>query len=138
MSLEEKVKQCRLESLTDMWNYAKENENKFKIQRLVIEEEVVVFLKDKLLVKGTYTSETNLQLTTGEEEKWSQEEVAKLKGQFDDGELKDIAFFPFDITYKPNNAKIKLLREANDKLYFKVFGNALTTKEKKVAFKMKK
>lgn len=137
MSLEEKVKEERLQLLTDMWNLAKENENKAKEQRLKTELEIESFVADKLSVKGTYTCETNLQLTTGESESWSQVEVTKLKNKFDEGELTDIPFFPFDIEYKPNNAKIKLLKEENEKLFFKTFGDALTTKSKKVAFKMK-
>lgn len=138
MSLEEKIKQEQLQLLTDMWKNAKDSENKFKEERLRIEEEAVAFLKDKLPTKGTYTAETNLQLTPSEEEKWNQEKVAELKEKFDDGQLNEIPFFPFDITYKPNSNKIKLLREVDEKLYFKIFGDALTTKPKKVSFKMKK
>jgi len=138
MSLEEKVKEEQLQSLTDMWSANKQKESEAKQARLKVEGEIEAFLADKLKEKGTYTAPTNIQLTTGESESWQQDEVSKLKNMFDEGELKDIPFFPFDIEYKPNNAKIKLLKEADSKLFFKTFGIALTTKPKKVAFKMKK
>ena len=138
MSLEEKVKQEQLESLTDVWNEFKSKEDFYKSERLRIEEEIEAFLKDKLKEKGTYTAETNLQLTTGFSESWKQTEVSKLKNMFDEGELTNIPFFPFDVEYKANNKKLSLLKEQDEKLYYKIFGDALTTKAKKVAFKMKK
>lgn len=138
MSIEELVKLEQLESLTDMWVDYKKRENEYKEKRLQIEDEAIAFLQDKLKEKGTYTAETNLQITTGEDEKWSQSEIAKLKEQFDNGELNHLPFFPFDIEYKPNSAKIKLLKETDEKLFYKTFSDALTTKPKKPSFKMKK
>lgn len=138
MSIEEKVKLEHLQVLTDMWADFKSKENEFKEKRLKIESEAYDFLQDKLEIKGTYTAPTDLQITTGEDEKWNQKEVAKLKKQFDDGELNDIAFFPFDIEYKANNAKLKLLKEKDKKLFYKIFGEALTTKPKRPSFKIKK
>jgi len=138
MSIEEKVKLEQLQSLTDMWADCKKRENEFKEKRLKIEREAYDFLKDKLKTKGTYTSDTNLQITTGEDEKWNQLEIIKLKEQFDNNEIIDLPFFPFDIEYKPNNAKLKLLKETDEKLFYKIFSKALTTKPKKPSFKIKK
>ena len=138
MSIEEKIKLEQLQSLTDLWNQYKAKENEFKEKRVKIENEAYDFLKDKLKDRGTYTAETNLQVTTGEDEKWTQVEIIKLKNMFDNGELNTLPFFPFDVEYKPNNAKLKLLKETDEKQFYKVFGEALTTKPKKPSFKIKK
>ena len=123
--------------LVKKWQDLKNQEKIANENRLEVEREILLLVKDELKDKGTNNFPASLKITTGFNAEWSQEKIFEVYDNCIMGGLW-LPFFPFDKQWKENNKKLSILKEDHLDLFNKYFADALTLKPKKPAFEIKK
>lgn len=126
------------QALYAKWREYKNMETMANTGRLAVEKAMVELVSPDLREKGVNHFPNDLDITTGMEEKWSQEEIAIIKSNYDAKQYPNLPFFPFKIEYKPDAAKMKVLKDDMNAVFIKIFSPALTIKPSKPSFSIKK
>jgi hypothetical protein len=120
-----------MDTLTQQWKYAKEQESLWNQKRIEIESAIYEANRASIPEKGTFTAEDGMKITTGFTEEWDQAAVTQAHQKWP-SDLR----FPFAGVWKPDGKAISYLRD-NAPAAYALLQPALTLKPKKPAFSVK-
>ena len=118
------------------WMEAKECEKRANAIRLQAEKALLQIVKNDLNLKGVNNFPDGLKITTGMTESFEQLDVDTLFIEYEKGRT-ELPYFPFDTYWKPNNIRMKAIKELSPGFYKKYIEPLLTVKPKKPAFEIK-
>ena len=127
---------AQYQSALKKWKTAKGVEKDANKHRLIAEKELLEIVDIQKM--GVNNFEGGLKITTGETEKWDNDQISILYAKWVSGQVAfNYPTFPFTQQWKPDNTGLKSIKEHNTQLYRGLIEPALTVKPKKPAFSIK-